>query len=72
MSHSQLRIRYRDDEGWPESADGIGASLELFCDDANPALPESWIASKSYSLSASFTSLFLPYLCFVLTRNHFN
>ena len=41
----RFRVHYRDDAGWPELADGDGASLEYRRDGWGPDLPLSWQAS---------------------------
>ena len=35
-------LRYEDDAPWPEAADGVGASLQRVCVEADPESPASW------------------------------
>ncbi|MEZ5303917.1 MAG: hypothetical protein R3F11_25245, partial [Verrucomicrobiales bacterium] len=44
-------VHYRDNQPWPQAADGGGSSLELRDPDADNAEPEAWAASDEASRS---------------------
>lgn len=42
-----VSVDYKDNQGWPPAADGLGASLELIDPNGDPDSPANWAASPS-------------------------